>query len=104
MTPIIDTPVPYGVLTIKKTTYYFVEVQFSQMTYKNIMPTIFIANVIDGKVEKWEKFVGHSELNICKELFENQIKDLTSKIDNLKQYIDIELSQKINVKEENEDV
>jgi len=104
MTPIIDTPVPYGVLTIKKTTYYFVEVQFSQITYKHIMPIMFIANVIDGKVEKWEKFVSHSELNTCMESFENRIKDLTSKIDNLQQYIDTELTKKIDVEKENKNV
>lgn len=99
MSPIVDTPVPYGILTIKKTTYYFVEVQFSQMTYKNKMPIIFIANVINGKVQKWEKFVNYSEFNLCKELLENQIKDLTRKIDNLKQYIETELNQKIDVDE-----
>lgn len=59
--PITDTPVPYGVLTIKKTTNYFIEVQFVQMTYKTKRPQLYIANVINGKVEGWERFASASE-------------------------------------------
>lgn len=60
--PIIDTPAPFGVLTIKKTSDYFIEVTFSEMTGKTKKPVLWLANVTEKKVKDWSKFVEQSEI------------------------------------------
>ena len=70
--PIIDTPEPYGVLTITKTTDYFVQILFSQMTLSAKKPQLFQANWIKGDIRGWTRYVEESEL---KEL-EERIKKL----------------------------
>lgn len=75
--PIADTPIPFGILTIKKTSNYFVEVQFVQMTYKSKKPQMYIGNVIDGKLASWERFIGETEVN-------SMIENLQMQIDSLK--------------------
>ena len=78
--PIADTPVPFGVLSIKKTSNYFVEVQFVQMTYKSKRPQIYIGNVIECTLIGWEKFIGEAEVN-------SMIENLQVQIDSLKRDI-----------------
>ena len=71
--PIVDTPVPFGVLSIKKTTNYFVEVQFTQMTYKSKRPQLYIGNVVENKIVGWERFVSEAELRAQIEKLQEQI-------------------------------
>lgn len=61
--PIQDTPLPYGVLTIKKTTNYFVEVVFSQMTYRTKKPKMFIGNIVNCNLVGWTEFVTKDSLS-----------------------------------------
>lgn len=55
--PVIDTPLPFGIITIKKTTNYFVEIVFSQVTYRTKKPKMFIGNVVNSKLVGWTEFV-----------------------------------------------
>mgnify|MGYP002109867899 CR=1 FL=1 len=71
--PIVDTPMPFGVLSIKKTTNYFVEVQFTQMTYKSKRPQLYIGNVVENKIVGWERFVSEAELRAQIEKLQEQI-------------------------------
>lgn len=85
--PICDTPVPYGVLTIKKTTDYFVDVQFSQMTFANRVPQFWIAHVVNKKLVGWERLISENEfkkdiqnINEQCELYKNRIEELEKDI------------------------
>lgn len=69
--PVSDTPVGFGVLTIKKTSNYFVEVTFSEMAGKNKTPRLWIANVTEQKVLRWNRMVGIDELGVM----ENNVKE-----------------------------
>lgn len=62
--PIIDTPVPYGILHIIKTTDYFVSVTFTQMTIKNSSVRVYSAKYINGKIESWDRILTEEALGI----------------------------------------
>lgn len=74
--PILDTPIPYGVLRIVKTSNYFVEITFTQMTIKGKSPKLFQANWIDGDVKSWTRFVADFEI----EALEERLSQLEDKI------------------------
>lgn len=62
--PIVDTPVPYGVLSIVKTTDYFVNIMFVQMTIKNSPVRVYSAKYINGKIESWDRILTEDALGI----------------------------------------
>lgn len=74
--PIEDTPVEYGVLTIKKTTSYFVEVQFVQSTLSNSKTKLFVANVRNKKIEGWTSYAKEEELIRMRERVDDLEKDV----------------------------
>lgn len=87
--PVADTPVPYGVLTIKRTTDYFVEVQFVQMTYSSKKPQIYIANVVNKKIAAWEQFVSLKEYDERIEKIEKEFEITANKLSELEKKINI---------------
>ena len=78
--PVCDTPVPYGILTIKKTTSYFVEIQFVQMSIPNEKPQLYIGNYVKQKLLSWEKFISESEFDSRIKYIEKEIESLNNKI------------------------
>lgn len=80
--PIADTPVPFGVLSIRKASNYFVDVQFVQMTNKGIKPQFYIGNVVNCKLVGWEHFIGETEINSMIENLQNQINSLKRVVQN----------------------
>ncbi len=60
--PICDTPVPYGVLQIVKTSDYFVKITFTQMTIPQNGIQIYEGLYVNRKIIGWEKIVTESEL------------------------------------------
>ena len=53
--PVVGLPSRYGVLTIRKTTNYFIEVTFTETVVSK--PTIYIGKVVNQKVVEWTKLV-----------------------------------------------
>ena len=55
--PLADTPAPYGVLSIAKTTDYFVQITFARMTINGEDPELYQAKWVNGSVRGWTKYV-----------------------------------------------
>lgn len=69
--PIADTPVPFGVLTIIKTTDYFAQIMFSCMTTESEKPNIYQASWIDGEIRAgWTRYVREDEIKEIKSRLE----------------------------------
>ena len=60
--PVINTPAQFGVLTIYKTTDYFVQITFSVMTNKDEKPSFYQAQWIDGRVVDWVKYIDERDV------------------------------------------
>ena len=60
--PIEDTPLPFGVLTVVKTTNYFVQISFTRMTIGDEQPTLYIAKWINGNIISWSRMVDEGML------------------------------------------
>lgn len=91
--PIADTPVPFGILSIRKTTNYFVEVQFTQMTYKSKRPQLYIGNVVENKLVGWERFIGETELNSMIENLQSQINFIKNNLKDKAQEVEISIQE-----------
>ena len=81
--PIADTPVPYGVLTIVKTSDYFVQIIFTRMTVGEI-PEIYQAQWKDNRVVRWIRFISDQEFFMFKEKTEKEIESLKKLIEEKK--------------------
>ena len=77
--PISDTPVPYGVLTIVKTTDYFVQIIFTRMTVGNT-PQIYQAQWKDNRVYSWSRFVSEEDLIAFKEEIREELDSIKNNI------------------------
>ena len=75
--PLLDTPFPFGVLSIIKTTDYFVQILFSRMTLSG--PTeLYQGKWIDNRLAGWSKYITSDE-------FEEKIDRLEKEISKLKE-------------------
>lgn len=85
--PIKDTPVPYGVLTIKKTTNYFVDVQFSQMTFASKVPQLWVAHIVDRELADWERLVSEQEYKMYIQKANEQMESCRKKMEDMEKDI-----------------
>lgn len=74
--PLIDTPVPYGILEIFKGTNYFIKVIFTQMTMDDKEPQIYQGKVKKQTVVEWERYITNREYSKLNERVQNLEKDI----------------------------
>lgn len=78
--PVLDTPVPFGVLTIHKTTNYFVDITFKQMTIDGKDPNLFIGRWVKEKLIGWTRFVSQNEIESLEKRLEKLEKEIQEKV------------------------
>ena len=85
--PIADTPMPYGVLSIKKTSDYFIEVTFTEIAKGEKSSCLWLADVVGKKILGWSRMISSSEVDQMQKSVLDDVQSTQRRVEELEQII-----------------